>query len=214
MAEVTETQTQTEEVSTVAESAVEDVSTSAQEVAESVDTEANTATVSFSKEDLDWGELELDDSARDNLYNEYAPLFKDKDSANAYLKKVAEVAKQQKADAEAKAEAEKELKKNKVAELEASWEKSLKTDANFGKDYDGNKKKVLDLVSKYTSEEELAEFKKFGFDKSPVLNRLLLKVNAQFEDAKVMKGQTAPDNPKQQPTNMFGETMFDFSKKQ
>lgn len=162
------------------------------------------ATGPFSKEDLDWtGFDSLTDDQKDALVKNYSGWFKDKDSANAYLKATAEANK-----------ASKEDQAKKVAELEAGWEKSLKTDAEFGKDYEGNKKKVTDYVSGHLSEQDMAEFKKFGFDKSPVLNRMILGFVKETEDAKIVgKGQPAPATDKQ-PRDRWGNTMFDFTKKQ
>ena len=137
------------------------------------------------------------------MVKNYSGWFKDKDSANAYLKATAEANK-----------TNKEVQAKRIAELEAGWEKSLKTDAEFGKDYEGNKKKVMDYASSHLSESDMAEFKKFGFDKSPALNRMILGFVKEIEDAKIVgKGQPAPATDKQ-PRNRWGETMFDFTKKQ
>lgn len=174
-------------------------------VADPVETDsAPAATNPFSKEDLDWTGFEsLTDSQKDDLVKNYSSWFKDKDSANAYLKATAEANK-----------TSKEVQAKKVAELEAGWEKSLKTDSEFGKDYEGNKKKVMDYASGHLSESDMAEFKKFGFDKSPVLNRMILGFVKEIEDAKIVgKGQPAPAADKQ-PRDRFGNTMFDFTKKQ
>lgn len=162
------------------------------------------ATNPFSKDDLDWTGFEsLTDEQKDNLVKNYSGWFKDKDSANAYLKATAEANK-----------TNKEAQAKKIADLEAGWEKSLKTDAEFGKDYEGNKKKVLDYVSGHLSESDMAEFKKFGFDKSPALNRMILGFVKEIEDAKIVgKGQPAPATDKQ-PKDRWGNTMFDFTKKQ
>lgn len=162
------------------------------------------ATNPFSKDDLDWTGFEsLTDEQKSELVKNYSGWFKDKDSANAYLKATAEANKNNK-EAQAK----------KIADLEAGWEKSLKTDAEFGKDYEGNKKKVLDYVSGHLSESDMAEFKKFGFDKSPALNRMILGFVKETEDAKIVgKGQPAPAVDRQ-PKDRWGNTMFDFTKKQ
>lgn len=162
------------------------------------------ATDPFSKDDLDWTGFEsLTDEQKDNLVKNYSGWFKDKDSANAYLKATAEANK-----------TNKEAQAKKVAELEAGWEKSLKTDAEFGKDYEGNKKKVLDYATRHLSESDMAEFKKFGFDKSPALNRLILGFVKETEDAKIVgKGQPAP-TVDSQPRDRWGNTMFDFTQKQ
>lgn len=166
--------------------------------------QTTTATGSFSKDDLDWAGYEtLTDEQKSDLVKNYSNWFKDKDSANAYLRATAEANKNYK-EAQAK----------KVADLEAGWEKSLKTDAEFGKDYEGNKKKVLDYATGHLSESDMAEFKKFGFDKSPVLNRMILGFVKEIEDAKIVgKGQPAPASDKQ-PRDRWGNTMFDFTKKQ
>lgn len=162
------------------------------------------ATNPFSKDDLDWTGFEsLTDEQKSELVKNYSGWFKDKDSANAYLKATAEANK-----------TNKEAQAKKIADLEAGWEKSLKTDAEFGKDYEGNKKKVLDYVSGHLSESDMAEFKKFGFDKSPALNRMILGFVNEIEDAKIVgKGQPAPAADKQ-PKDRWGNTMFDFTKKQ
>ena len=56
--------------------------------------------------------------------------------------------------------------------------------------------------------------KKFGFDKSPALNRMILGFVKEIEDAKIVgKGQPAPTVDKQ-PKDRWGNTMFDFTKKQ
>lgn len=208
MTEETGTQTTTESVATGTE-ATETVATNTEATNEvAASTEATStetaATNPFSKEDLDWTGFEsLTDEQKDELVKNYSGWFKDKDSANAYLKASAEANK-----------TNKEAQAKKVAELEAGWEKSLKTDTEFGKDYEGNKKKVLDYASTHLSESDMAEFKKFGFDKSPALNRLILGFVKEIEDAKIVgKGQPAPAADKQ-PRDRWGNTMFDFTQKQ
>lgn len=172
---------------------------------ESVETTTeSSAATSFSKDDIEWDEsLGLTDEAKEELVSKYSSWFKDKESANAYIKELANANK-----------TNKENQAKKIAELEASWEKSLKTDADFGKDYEGNKKKVVDLLSKYTSESELAELDKYGFTKSPVLNRTLLKIAREFSDAKVVGAGQPTTTVSKQPVDRFGNTMFDFTKKQ
>lgn len=185
--------------------AVETTIETTTEVTEASETTTEeTATSSFSKDDLDWSGIDgLTDENKDELVKKYSGWFKDKDSANAYLKATAEATK-----------LNKEAQAKKIAELEAGWEKSLKTDADFGKDYEGNKKKVNDYVSNHLSESDMAEFKKFGFDKSPALNRMILGFVKEIEDAKIVgKGQPAPAVDKQ-PRDKWGNTMFDFTKKQ
>lgn len=206
MTEETGTQTQTEAVeSSEQETQAVETNGSTTEVTEANEaTTEEAATNPFSKEDLDWTGIEgLTDDQKDALVKNYSGWFKDKDSANAYLKATAEANK-----------LNKEAQAKKIADLEAGWEKSLKTDANFGKDYEGNKKKVIDYVSGHLSEEDMAEFKKFGFDKSPALNRMILGFVKEIEDAKIVgKGQPAPATDKQ-PRDRWGNTMFDFTKKQ
>ena len=200
--QTTETVVESSEQETQAVESTTETTTEVTEASEATTEEA--ATSSFSKEDLDWSGIEgLTDDQKDALVKNYSGWFKDKDSANAYLKATAEANK-----------LNKEAQAKKIADLEAGWEKSLKTDANFGKDYEGNKKKVMDYVSGHLSEEDMAEFKKFGFDKSPTLNRMILGFVAQIEDAKIVgKGQPAPATDKQ-PRDRWGNTMFDFTKKQ
>ena len=207
MTEETGVQTTTESVATETTTAEAVETTTAEtatteEVTETTTTEA--ATNPFSKDDLDWTGFEsLSDDQKDALVKNYSGWFKDKDSANAYLKATADANK-----------ANKEAQAKKVAELEAGWEKSLKTDTEFGKDYEGNKKKVIDYASTHLSESDMAEFKKFGFDKSPALNRMILGFVKEIEDAKIVgKGQPAPAIDKQ-PRDRWGNTMFDFTKKQ
>ena len=75
------------------------------------------ATNPFSKDDLDWTGFEsLTDEQKSELVKNYSGWFKDKDSANAYLKATAEANK-----------TNKEAQAKKIADLEAGWEKSLKT---------------------------------------------------------------------------------------
>ena len=159
---------------------------------------------SFGKDDIEWDEsLGFTDETKDELVSKYSSWFKDKESANAYIKELANANK-----------INKENQAKKIAEMEAGWEKSLKTDADFGKDYEGNKKKVVDLLSKYTSESELAELNKYGFTKSPVLNKALLKIAREFSDAKVVGAGQPTTTTSRQPVDRFGNTMFDFTKKQ
>ena len=195
-AQETDTTVETETVET---QAVETQDTESVETT----TESSAAT-SFSKDDIEWDEsLGFTDETKDELVSKYSSWFKDKESANAYLKELANANK-----------INKENQAKKIAELEASWEKSLKTDADFGKDYEGNKKKVVDLLSKYTSESELAELDKYGFTKSPVLNRTLLKIAREFSDAKIVGAGQPTTTVSKQPVDRFGNTMFDFTKKQ
>ena len=208
MTEETGVQTTTESVATGNETAGAVETTTTETTTTEQTTETTTtepaATNPFSKDDLDWTGFEsLTDDQKDTLVKNYSGWFKDKDSANAYLKATAEANK-----------TNKEAQAKKVAELEAGWEKSLKTDAEFGKDYEGNKKKVMDYASGHLSESDMAEFKKFGFDKSPALNRMILGFVKEIEDARIVgKGQPAPAADKQ-PRDRWGNTMFDFTKKQ
>ena len=211
MAEETGTQTVTNPVETGNEPAPANATPATPDPAPAANTDPApaptnepAATNPFSKDDLDWTGFEsLTDDQKDTLVKNYSGWFKDKDSANAYLKATADANK-----------ANKEAQAKKVAELEAGWEKSLKTDAEFGKDYEGNKKKVMDYASSHLSESDMAEFKKFGFDKSPALNRMILGFVKEIEDAKIVgKGQPAPAADKQ-PRDRWGNTMFDFTKKQ
>ena len=198
MTEAVETEAvATEEVAATTE-ATNEVAAKTEETTESA------ATNPFSKEDLDWAGIEgLTDEQKDELVKNYGAWFKGKDEANAYLKALSEANK-----------TNKENQAKKIADLEAGWEQSLKTDANFGKDYEGNKKKVLDYAAGHLSESDMAEFKKFGFDKSPALNRLILGFVKEVEDAKIAgQGQPAPAASKQ-PVDRWGNTMFDFTKKQ
>lgn len=211
MTEETGTQTQNEAVETATETTTETVETTTTETTtesgEATGTETTTteaATNPFSKEDLDWTGIEgLTDEQKDELVKNYGSWFKGKDEANAYLKALSEANK-----------TNKENQAKKIADLEAGWEKSLKTDAEFGKDYEGNKKKVIDYAAGHLSESDMAEFKKFGFDKSPALNRLILGFVKEVEDARIAgQGQPAPATSKQ-PVDKWGNTMFDFTKKQ
>lgn len=211
MAEETGTQvtdTVVEEQVAVESVATETVETQEEVVAEQSEaveaTTESSAVTSFSKDDIEWDEsLGFTDETKEELVSKYSSWFKDKESANAYLKELANANK-----------INKENQAKKIAELEAGWEKSLKTDADFGKDYEGNKKKVVDLLSKYTSESELAELNKYGFTKSPVLNKTLLKIAREFSDAKVVGAGQPTTTVSKQPVDRFGNTMFDFTKKQ
>lgn len=206
--------TQTTEVSTeTTDTVVDTVDTTVdtQEV-ETVETvtetvegqEGSPEVAPLSIDDIDWAGLELNDEAKADAFNKYSGWFKGKDEINSYLKELA-VANQTNKEAQAQ----------KVRDLEAGWEKSLKTDAVFGKDYEGNKKKVVDTLRKYSSESEMAELEKFGFTKSPVLNKVMLKIANEFADAKVVGvGQPASTTTAERPVNRFGEAMFDFTKKQ
>jgi hypothetical protein len=211
MAEETGTQvtdTVVEEQAAVESVATETVETQEEVVVEQSEaveaTTESSAVTSFSKDDIEWDEsLGFTDETKEELVSKYSSWFKDKESANAYLKELANANK-----------INKENQAKKIAELEAGWEKSLKTDADFGKDYEGNKKKVVDLLSKYTSESELAELNKYGFTKSPVLNKTLLKIAREFSDAKVVGAGQPTTTVSKQPVDRFGNTMFDFTKKQ
>lgn len=210
MAEETEVQTTDTVVDaqetdvTVETETVETQEVETQETESVETTTESSAATSFSKDDIEWDEsLGFTDEAKEELVSKYSSWFKDKESANAYIKELANANK-----------INKENQAKKIAEMEASWEKSLKTDVDFGKDYEGNKKKVVDLLSKYTSESELAELDKYGFTKSPVLNRTLLKIAREFSDAKVVGAGQPTTTVSKQPVDRFGNTMFDFTKKQ
>lgn len=158
---------------------------------------------SFTISDIEWpDELGLDDAAKTELFDTQKDLFKGKAEVNVYLKRLAEATK-----------INKENQAKKVKELEAKWETALKTDSEFGKDYEGNKKLVVDTAKKFSSEADFAEMEKFGFTKSPAFNRMMQKIAKEFEGAKVVKtGQ--PSTPSTTKTDSYGRTMFDFSKKQ
>lgn len=216
MAEETGNQTATETVTETVTESVQEQSTTTEATAEVVeeapetttegtaDTTTEPATNPFSKEDLDWQDLGISDEEKDKLVASYSGWFKDKDAANAFLKATAEANKTNKAN-----------QAKKIQDLEAGWEKSLKTDADFGKDYEGNKKRVAETLSKFSSESDMAEFEKFGYTKFPAFNRMVLKFAKEIEDARIAgKGQPEPSNKGELPVDRFGRTMFDFSKKQ
>lgn len=213
MTEETGNQTATETVTETNTESVQEQSTTTdvvEETAQETTTEETTettqesATNPFSKEDLDWQDLSISDEEKDNLVASYSNWFKDKEAANAFLKATAEANKTNKSN-----------QAKKIQELEAGWEKSLKTDADFGKDYEGNKKRVAETLSKFSSESDMAEFEKFGYTKFPAFNRMVLKFAKEIEDARIAgKGQPEPSTKGQLPTDRFGRTMFDFSKKQ
>ena len=204
MTEETGVQTTTGSVAT--ETAAEAVETNETQAAttETETTTTEAATNPFSKEDLDWQDLGISDEEKDKLVASYSGWFKDKEAANAFLKATSEANKMNKAN-----------QAQKIQDLEAGWEKSLKTDAEFGKDYDGNKKRVAETLSKFSSESDMAEFEKFGYTKFPAFNRMVLKFAKEIEDARIAgKGQPEPSNKGELPVDRFGRTMFDFSKKQ
>lgn len=183
-------------------------------VTEEATTTEEAATNPFSKESLDWQGIDISDDQKDALVNRYSSWFKDAKSANEYLKAVAEANKQRQEADEKLATEKKEAQARKIADLESGWEKSLKTDANYGRDYEGNNKRVNELMKKYWSEEEVAMLNKFGYSKFDIVRKGLLRMAQEREDAKVAGiGQPAPITSGQ-PTDRFGNTMFDFTKKQ
>jgi len=159
---------------------------------------------SIALSDIEWpDELGLDDAGKTDLFNNHKDLFKGKAEVNKYLKSLAEATR-----------INKESQTKKVAELENGWETELKTDADFGKDYDGNKKLVADTMKRFVSEADMQTLEKFGFAKSPALNRMMLKIAKEFEGAKVVKTQQ-PAPPANEPKkDQYGRTVFDFTKKQ
>ena len=177
-----------------------------EEVTGEVNTEAveGSATNPFSEEDLDWQDLAIDETGKQNTVKMLNGWVKGKDQANEILKYLSDANKQNK-----------ESQAQKIRDLEAGWEKSLKSDVDFGKDYEGNKKKVGDLLKRFSSETDMAEFEKYGYTKFPAFNRMVLKFAKEIEDAKIVgKGQPEPSNNGGLPVDRFGRTMFDFSKKQ
>ncbi len=217
MAEETGNQTTVETTETVEQSTTEATEQQTAQTSETTETtEATetdtttesetetTATNPFSTEDLDWGDLAINDADKTATVEKLNAWVKGKDQANEVLKFLSDANKQNK-----------ESQAKKIADLEAGWEKSLKTDADFGKDYEGNKKRVGDLLKKFSSEEDMAEFDKFGYTKFPAFNRMVLRFAKEIEDAKIVgKGQPEAGNKGGLPVDRWGNTMFDFSKKQ
>lgn len=210
MAEETGNQTTVETTETTESTATETTeqettqTSEATEASETVETETETAATNpFSTEDLDWGDLAIDDAGKTAAVEKLNGWVKGKDQANEVLKFLSDANKQ-----------DKESQAKKIADLEAGWEKSLKTDADFGKDYEGNKKRVSDTLKRFSSEEDMAELEKYGYTKFPAFNRMMLKFAKEIEDAKIVgKGQPEGNNGGL-PVDRFGRTMFDFSKKQ
>lgn len=211
MAEETGNQTTAETTETVETTTTEATEQETTQTTEATSAETTTetetetaATNPFSTEDLDWGDLAIDDAGKSATVEKLNGWVKGKDQANEVLKFLSDANKQNK-----------ESQAKKIADLEAGWEKSLKTDADFGKDYEGNKKRVGDTLKKFSSEEDMAEFEKFGYTKFPAFNRMILKFAKEIEDAKIVgKGQPEASNKGSLPVDQWGNTMFDFSKKQ
>lgn len=153
--------------------------------------------------DIEWPEdIPLDDDTKASLVTEMSGSFKGKAEANAFVKMLSEANK-----------TNKENQDKRVKELEAGWENALKTDADFGKDYEGNKKLVVDTAKKFSTDADFAEMEKFGFTKSPAFNRMIHKIAKEFEGAKVIKG-ASPKTTSEPQRDAYGRLPFDFSKKQ
>lgn len=210
MAEETGNQTTVETTETAETQVTETTEQETTQTSEEAETEATVetetetaATNPFSTEDLDWGDLSIDEAGKAAAVERLNGWVKGKDQANEVLKFLSDANKQ-----------DKESQAKKIADLEAGWEKSLKTDADFGKDYEGNKKRVSDTLKRFSSEEDMAELEKYGYTKFPAFNRMMLKFAKEIEDAKIVgKGQPESNNGGL-PVDRFGRTMFDFSKKQ
>jgi hypothetical protein len=158
---------------------------------------------SFTISDIAWTEgLGLDETGKTELFDNHKDLFKGKDEVNKYLKLVSESAK-----------INKENQAKKVNDLEENWETSLKTDSDYGKNFESNNKLVVDTMKKFSNETDMAELEKFGFTKSPALKKMILKIAREFEGAKVIKGQQ-PMVSSEQSKDIYGNTKFDFTKKQ
>lgn len=158
---------------------------------------------SFDISDIEWPEgIPLDDEAKASLIEEMRGAFKGKAEANNYIKNLAEANKKNK-----------ENQAKRIKDLELGWENALKTDSDFGKDYDGNKKLVVNTAKKFSSDADFAEMEKFGFTKSPAFNRMMHKIAKEFEGAKVVKGSQPNPTPASK-TDSYGRKLLDFTKPQ
>jgi len=216
-----ETGIQTNEAAVATEATVDSVVDTV-ESTETSNTETTTtevaaeeaATIPFSKEKLDWQDLDFTDEQKEAAIGNYSNWFKNEESANAFLKALSD-AKKTEAEARAKADAEaKEARAKKILETEAGWDKSLRTDSVYGKDFDANNKRVDSFMEKFWTEEERSELKKFGYSKFDIVRKGLLRAAMDQEDPRVAGvGQPAPAQSGQ-PRDRWGNTMFDFTKKQ
>lgn len=84
------------------------------------------------------------------------------------------------------------------------WEKELKSNEDFGKDYKGN----VDNAMKVAEDIGLAEWlKETGFDKNPSVLKSMLKVHNERKDAEVHLGAKSKDS---HPTNPDGTYKLQF----
>ncbi len=105
---------------------------------------------------------------------------------------VMDITKKGQADVDAnkakEAEATAQKDKDSFNNLVQKWQKELKSDADFGKDYDSNVNKVNGLINKFGGQEMAKMLTDLGFKDEPNLNKFMLKIANEFEDAKIITG--------------------------
>jgi hypothetical protein len=158
----------------------------------------NSQDAEFILTDIDFQGLVPDDK-QEETFTKYKSWFKGKDAANAYLKelKIAD-------------EAYKKQQSEALTKLKSDWEKELKSDEVFGKEYESNKNAVNEVLTKFGSEKDRAEIEKLGLTNVPAFNRIMFRFAKEIEEGNAMKATTGINTGVKRDAQ--GTAVMDFSK--
>lgn len=86
--------------------------------------------------------------------------------------------------------------KKQWEEIKNGWETSLKSDADFGKEYDLNIKRANDAMLKYGGSELAGWLKDSDLTGQPVLIKTFARIGKEIEDARLIRGQSSFESNK------------------
>lgn len=103
-----------------------------------------------------------------------------------------------------------EADKKAMEEADARNDESLRSDPDFGRDYEGNMKAQKGLLERYVSKDEARFLEKSGYSKHPIVVKMLARIARDMSDPEILSGGKAREIKATH--DKHGNANFDVSK--
>lgn len=117
--------------------------------------------------------------------------IKDQEGLQNFVDWVFKTSEENKKALEEQTKVQQEQSAKEWEEIKKGWETSLKSDADFGKDYDANIKRANDAIAKFGGSELSDWLKQTDFGNNPAIMKTFARIGKEIEDAKLVGGLQA-----------------------
>ena len=117
--------------------------------------------------------------------------FKDQEGLQNFIDWVFKTSADNQKVMEEQAKQQEEQSAKEWEEIKKGWETSLKSDADFGKDYDANIKRANEAIAKFGGSELSDWLKQTDFATNPAILKTFARIGKEIEDAKLVGGLQA-----------------------